>query len=124
MKKWIIILLIMALSGCGVKEDELPELIEVKFRTNPEEIKINEEVQLVATVVQGKEQVDDASKVQFELWKEGTSEDQHLKLSTKHQKDGIYIVKYTFEEPGKYYIISHTTARGLHVMPKNEFIVK
>ena len=31
--------------------------------------------------------------------------------------------EYTFDHDGVYYMYAHTTARGMHVMPKQQFIV-
>lgn len=38
-------------------------------------------------------------------------------------EDGIYVADYTFDHDGVYYMFAHTTARGMHVMPKQELIV-
>ena len=38
-------------------------------------------------------------------------------------KDGIYTASYTFEHDGVYYMFAHTTARGMHTMPKQKMIV-
>ena len=38
-------------------------------------------------------------------------------------EDGVYEAKYTFDHDGVYYMFAHTTARGLHVMPKQELTV-
>ncbi|WP_153127049.1 FixH family protein [Peribacillus tepidiphilus] len=125
MKKLLGLALIslFVLGGCS-QENEVPELIEVKFKTIPETIKVNEEVEVVATVTQGTERVEDADEVKFEIWKEGQTEEQHKKIEAKHTKNGEYKITYVFKETGKYYVISHTTARGMHNMPKNEVIVK
>jgi len=38
-------------------------------------------------------------------------------------EDGVYTAEYTFDHDGVYYMYAHTTARGMHVMPKQQFIV-
>ncbi|CAM4096727.1 hypothetical protein Gste01_02300 [Geobacillus stearothermophilus ATCC 7953] len=83
MKKLFALALIslFVLGGCS-QEKEAPELIEVKFKTIPENIKVNKEVELVATVTQGTEKVEDADEVTFEIWKEGQTKDQHKKIGS------------------------------------------
>lgn len=127
MKKFLFIMIaLVLLSGCGntasnSESEEVPELIEVQFKTTPEVVKANETVELIATVTQGNEKVKDADKVEFEIWKDGQEDSQHEKIEAKHQKEGQYVISYTFKEPGKYFIYSHTTARSYHSMPKNEY---
>lgn len=66
----------------------------------------------------------DAEEMQFEVWKEGQIDDQHEKVDGKiDEEEGIYFLNKTFAEPGKYYIIAHVTARGMHNMPKVEIEV-
>lgn len=120
----VVLISLFVLGGCSQEKEEASELIEVKFKTIPETIKVNKEVELVATVTQGTEKVEDADEVTFEIWKEGQTKDQHKKIEAKHAKNGEYKATYVFKETGKYYVISHTTARGMHNMPKNEVIVK
>ncbi|RFU62692.1 FixH family protein [Bacillus sp. V59.32b] len=125
---YVLLFLFLVLAGCGDKEKEqggdMPQVVEVQFNTDPKDIKSNETVKLMATVVQGKEKVTDADKVEFEIWKEGENENQHTKQKAKHEKNGIYAISYTFKEPGTYYVISHTTARRSHTMPQNKIQVK
>lgn len=115
------ILVLTIISGCS-KESELPELIEVKVEL-PSEIMINKEVEFQANVTQGKEQVNDADKVEFEIWKEGQSDEENNKIEAEINKDGNYYINETFKETGKYFVIAHVTARDMHTMPKVEFEV-
>lgn len=124
-----LLIVLLVLSGCGSTvsnngPEVIPELIDVQFKTNPEIVKANEVIELIATVSQRNEKVDDADKVEFEIWKEGQEESQHEKIEANYQQDGLYVISYIFEEPGKYFIYSHTTARSYHSMPKNEILVK
>nr|MBO2479925.1 hypothetical protein [Bacillota bacterium] len=91
--------------------------VEVEVLTEPETIKAGEEVRIMAKVTQGDELVDDAERVKFELWKDGQNEDEHVHMDGEPQGNGIYAITYTFEEPGTYYVIPHTDARGMHTMP-------
>ena len=115
------ILVLTIISGCS-KESELPELIEVKVEL-PSEIMINKEVEFQANVTQGKEQVNDADKVEFEIWKEGQSDEENNKIEAEINKDGNYYINETFKETGKYFVIAHVTARDMHTMPKVDFEV-
>ncbi|WP_442599014.1 FixH family protein [Neobacillus sp. D3-1R] len=130
MKKAIIavILLIGIMAGCASQNEqehqngsrESLEIIEVTIQT-PETINPNEEVTIKALVTQGNEKVDDANEVKFEVWKDGQEE--HEMLKGANEGKGIYSIKKTFTENGKYYVISHVTARSMHAMPKKEFVV-
>ena len=74
-----------------------------------------------AVVTQGKENVEDANKVEFEIRKSG--QETNEKIIGKHQGNGIYSINKTFQEAGDYSIIAHVTARDMHNMPKKEFTV-
>jgi hypothetical protein len=113
---------LFVLAGCSKDEklDELPEFVEVVIKT-PETINVNEEVVIEALVTQGDEKVEDAEKVEFELWK--SDQETHEKILGEHQGNGIYTIKKTFQEAGDYFVIAHVTARDMHNMPKKEFRV-
>lgn len=91
--------------------------VQVEVLTDPAEIKVGLEVRIMAKVTQGDELVDDAERVKFELWMEGQNEDEHVHMDGEHQGEGIYSITYTFDQPGTYYVIPHTDARGMHTMP-------
>lgn len=128
MKKTIIaiIFFIGILAGCATEKNQQNgnnqslEIIEVTIQT-PETINPNEEVTIKALVTQGKDKVDDANEVKFEVWKDG--QDEHEMLEAQNVGKGIYSTKKTFTENGKYYVISHVTARSMHSMPKKEMVV-
>ena len=131
MKKLLVLLIglaIAALVGCSGgndKEnasggDEPPKMIEVEILL-PDNIDPNVETEIKAHVTQGDENVEDANEVKFEVFKQG--EKDHEMLEAKHVGDGIYSVKKTFAEEGKYVVISHVTAREMHNMPKKDFVV-
>lgn len=124
-----LVAILLILVGCtnnteNENIDEVPELIEVTVETNPQVVKANEEVTIQAKITQGKDIVKDADDMKFEIWKEGQSDQEHVKVEGElNQKEGVYFVKKTFNEPGLYYVIAHVTARGLHNMPKVELQV-
>lgn len=91
--------------------------VQVEVLTEPTAIKTGEPVRIMAKVTQGDEPVEDAERVKFELWRDGQEEEEHVHMDGEHQGEGIYAMTYTFEEPGTYYVIPHTDARGMHTMP-------
>jgi hypothetical protein len=128
MKKFLFLVLIivsvLSISACNNnddKVDELPEFVEVVLTVNPEKGNANEPITFEAKVTQGDENVEDADKVTFEIWR--AKDEKHEKIEVKHAEDGIYRLEKPFAQEGTYYIISHVSARDMHNMPKKEFIV-
>ena len=129
MKKWFLSLLAVPvlLVGCNEEVDTndagsaMPQQIEVSILTE-KTLPVGEKVKLAAQVKQGKEFVEDAEEVKFEVWESGMRED-GVMLEGALTKDGTYEVDFTFDHDGVYYMYAHTTARGIHVMPKMELIV-
>lgn len=120
----------MMLAACGstnnnentnVNNDEKPSMVEVEIKF-PEAVEPNEEIKVEALVTQGEENVDDAHEVKFEIWKQGQEAD-HEMVEATNDGSGIYSITKTFEEEGFYYIVAHTTARDMHVMPRVELTV-
>ena len=101
--------------------DEVPSMVEVEIKL-PEKVEPNEEVKMEALVTQGEEKVDDAHEVKFEVWKQGQEAD-HEMVEATNDGSGIYSITKTFEEEGYYFVVAHTTARDMHVMPRVELIV-
>lgn len=127
LKKWIAIICLglLMLSGCGVsgqnnneEEAELPEIIEAVLAV-PEKADIGEEVPLTVTVSQGKEAVEDANEVKFEIWLEG-KKDGSVLVEAKHTEKGKYEAVYSFPENGLFHVQSHVTARDMHTMPTKQ----
>lgn len=127
---WFSLLSLMLLAACGSSNnnenksgnmDEVPSMVEVEIKL-PETIELNEEVKLEALVTQGDENVEDANEVTFEVWKQGQEAD-HEMLEANNDGEGIYSISKTFEEEGFYYVVAHTTARDMHVMPREEVTV-
>ncbi|MFJ8087658.1 FixH family protein [Lysinibacillus sp. NPDC095746] len=126
MKKWLLALVAVPalLVGCGEKKESaaLPEpevapIPEVEILT-PKEVAINETIDLAAQVVQGGKKVDNAV-VQFEVWESG-KRDQSQMIDGELEKDGVYKATTTFDHDGVYYMYAHTTANGVHTMPKQQ----
>ncbi|PZX04933.1 YtkA-like protein [Psychrobacillus insolitus] len=131
MKKTIaaLVMVTMTLVGCSDKQvtevnsqqEGTLEEVMVEFQT-PTELAVNEEVALSVKVTQGDEAVDDADSVEFEVWESGMRDASEM-IDGQLTEDGVYEAKYTFDHDGVYYMFAHTTARGLHVMPKQELTV-
>ncbi|KKB34710.1 hypothetical protein QY96_02902 [Bacillus thermotolerans] len=96
-------------------------MLEVEILV-PEKISLNQETILKVQVTQGKEYVEDAKEVKFELWKENQKKNSELLLA-EHQGNGIYSVNKTFDEKGTYHLQTHVTARSLHTMPTKKLVV-
>lgn len=128
MKKLIFIffsvLLVATMVACSNSKetsDEIPKMLNVDLTIHPEKGKVNQPIIFEAKVTQGSENVNDADKVIFEIWR--SKAEKHEKIQVKHAKNGVYSLKKIFDQEGTYYVISHVTARGMHNMPKKEFVI-
>lgn len=130
MKKWFYSLVAVPflLVGCGDDPEvetldtaEVPAIVDVHIQT-AEQLNAGETIQLAARVTQDEEAVNDAKEVKFEVWESGLRDEGEM-LDGELTEDGIYVADYTFDHDGVYYLFAHTTARGMHVMPKQELIV-
>ena len=129
MKKWFYSLVAVpfVLFGCGDEDvetldtAEVPAFVDVQIQT-AEQLSAGEAVQLAARVTQEEEAVNDAEEVKFEVWESGFRDDGEM-LDGQLTEDGLYVADYTFGHDGVYYMFAHTTARGMHVMPKQKLIV-
>ncbi|CAH0219078.1 hypothetical protein SRABI96_02365 [Peribacillus sp. Bi96] len=120
--------LLFMLAGC--QESEMPEDKEVNSAV-PESLeasivikgKLNpgKEVILETTVKQGSQLVNEADEVLLEVRKSG--QDKREMLEAKNTGSGMYQVMHTFDEQGKYIVVAHVTAKGLHVMPEKEVVI-
>ncbi|WP_342536005.1 FixH family protein [Sporosarcina sp. FSL K6-3508] len=127
MKRFVIFMLGVAMlavvAACGKEEDvptdaALPEPLEVEL-TVPEQAEANEPVTVSALVMQGNEEVEDATEVEFEIWEEGKKDDS-IHVESTNEKKGIYSAETTFEQDGIYHVQVHVTARGMHIMPEKQ----
>ena len=130
MKKLLFSLVALSalLIGCNSEDEkkatpeiEVQQVVKVEILT-PATLLVGEEIELAAHVTQGKENVDDADSVKFEVWESGKREEGKM-IDGEFVKDGVYKASYTFTHDGIYFLFAHTTARGLHVMPKQELTV-
>lgn len=111
------------LFGCGDEklQTDAPAIVEVDIQT-AELLSAGEPIQLAARITQGEEAVEDADEVKFEVWESGLRDEGEM-VYGELTEDGVYAAEYTFDHDGVYYMYAHTTARGLHVMPKQQLVV-
>ena len=85
----------MVLTGCGAEEARHTNHEETTFQEivvqiqTAEQLPVGEEVVLSAKVTQGEEAVDDADKVEFEVWESGMRDEGQMVEGTL-TKDGVY----------------------------------
>lgn len=131
----VLIFVVFLISGCGQKQetsssasdaeenvDVMPEPLNVELIL-PEKAAIGESIEIKAHVTQGKEIVDDAYEVVFEIWVEDDKDNSEMIDYTEYS-DGTYSIEKVFNEPGVYQVQSHVTARGMHIMPIKQVIVE
>jgi hypothetical protein len=118
------LILLSALASCNTNKNSSsgePKMLDVNLSVKPDTGKVGEPITFEAKVTQGNENVNDADDVVFEIWR--SKDPNHEKTTIRHPKKGIYQLQKSFQQEGTYYIISHVTARGMHNMPKKEFVV-
>ncbi|PGS48388.1 FixH family protein [Bacillus sp. AFS041924] len=118
----LVIASILITAGCSnetKKEPVVEKPVDVTILLPTADLNLNKEITIRAEVSQNNKAVSDADEVQFEIGK--TGEDSIAMLDANHGADGIYSAKYTFKDPGDYYVIAHVTARDQHSMPKKDF---
>ncbi|WP_164462238.1 FixH family protein [Bacillus sp. FJAT-42376] len=98
------------------KASDVPEMVEAKIIL-PAQIRKNVSQEYKVKITQGKEAVQDAHSVEFEIWKSGSKEQSEM-IKAEHSGKGIYTVSKSFKEDGIYYLQTHVTAHDMHVMPK------
>ncbi|ALS79288.1 hypothetical protein AUO94_11810 [Planococcus kocurii] len=117
----------LLLAACGTGEADSPgaapqiEEVKVAFNTDTQADPAKE-VLLSVTVTQGDKAVEDADEVVYEVWQSGDRSNSEM-IPAEHTEEGIYEAQTSFEEEGLYFMQAHTTARSLHVMPKQEITV-
>src|SRR5690625_2695113 len=122
----MIAFVLIILAACGDKDNSNNDLdglamLEVGFDV-PETLEVSETLVLEAVVTYGDEPVIDADEVEFEVWERGKRDEADW-LDSQNNEDGTYTAEVTFDADGIYEMYAHTTAEGLHTMPKREVIV-
>lgn len=115
-------LVLLVMTAClSQPEEEILPFLDVAVSIEPGDIDVKTPVTFSAKVSYGEEKVTDADKVIFEIWR--ANDETHEKIEVSHKENGVYSLDKTFEQEGTYYIIAHVTARSMHNMPKEEFVV-
>ncbi|MFC7392325.1 FixH family protein [Scopulibacillus cellulosilyticus] len=97
--------------------------LNVKILTSADAFKVNKEGKMEIKVTKGKESVNDAEEVKFEIWK-GNGQGTSKIYKGVNKGKGFYTLNYTFSRPGDYHVIAHVTAKDSHTMPEKIFHVK
>ncbi|KMY49955.1 FixH family protein [Peribacillus loiseleuriae] len=117
-------ILVCIMSGCKTTSStsqEKMQVIEADILL-PDVVLLNQEYIFKVHVTQGSSNVDDAKDVQFEIWNATNTQDSEM-LQAEFTGNGTYTVSKRFSKDGVYYVQTHVTARGLHVMPKKQLMV-
>ena len=110
------------ISGCNATSSSSQEKMQViDADIILPDVALNQECIFKVHVTQGSSNVDDAQDVQFEIWNATTQSSEMLQA--EFTGNGTYTVSKQFSKDGIYYVQTHVNARGLHVMPKKQFIV-
>lgn len=137
MKLWLrrgLIGLIMGMTLAGCSGDEHKgmnmsaagssmEPIKVELSWSPEEVTAGSKVSFKAVVTQEGKPVDDAKEVMFEIT-DAADKNKKIEIEGTSDGEGAYVGENTFEEAGKFTVISHVTARTQHSMPSKELTVQ
>ncbi|MFC9712157.1 FixH family protein [Paenibacillus sp. NPDC056933] len=142
--RWFMSLIILVLLtvGCSNQEQsqtgEMPEMIKVELMV-PEKVSLHKPVSLEVKLMQGGKPLIHADQVQFQIWNKldepqavspelGMMTAEKLEeqgaLKASEAGEGIYEVKYTFEEPGTYVVQAHVTHGAMHSMPRATVVAK
>lgn len=130
----VIFLFLLALTACGNHSHESHdqhnenlvkgslEPLNVTILTPVDAFQPKKEGVLKIKVTKGDEAVANATKVRFEIFKKGHKQESK-KFEAINKGNGIYALKHTFPQKGRYVVIAHVTARGSHTMPQKTLIV-
>ncbi len=122
----VVIIAIMALTACGSdnkKDTEEKTLEDLKVEFNLlQTAEVGQTVPLEANVTSNGDPITDAEEMTFEYWNVN-DEENTTNVESTNQEDGTYTAEVIFNEPGTYEIYAHTTAGGLHTMPKKSITI-
>lgn len=131
MKKYFygvfLVLLVLGLSACSkddserIDKDGELKWVEVDLKINPKQAQPNEPIKFTASVTYGGEVLTDINDFSFEVWR--SQDEKHETIEVEQVKDGVFELEKAFEREGTYYIFAHVTAKSMHNMPSEEFVV-
>nr|WP_027417177.1 FixH family protein [Aneurinibacillus terranovensis] len=95
----------------------------VSFSTTPASVQTGQPVKLIGTVKAGEKPVNDA-EMKMEIWRDGESRHEMFDTVPVPDQQGHYALTRTFNKAGTYYVMLHTNANHMHIMPTATFTVK
>lgn len=120
-----LLLLVVALGGCGTSSEPLPALdlnpYTITFEADPAAPAAGNPV-LLKVGVTGKEPLSKRSEISFEIKKSGS--DERVEVQAERKEEGRYEGKFTFKEAGKYSVTVHVITRSVHQVSNKELEVK
>jgi hypothetical protein len=97
---------------------------KVSLSFTPEAPKTGEPVHIHVLVTVDKQPVNDADRVQVEVWNAERSGVPHRMIGTKRTGNGVYTATVRLDQPGVYQVMYHVTANGSHVMNAQKLEVR
>jgi len=97
---------------------------KVSLSFTPATPKIGESIQIHVHVTVDKQPVNDADRVQVEVWNPARPGEHHRMIGTKRTGNGIYTAAVRLDQPGAYQVMYHVTANGAHVMNAQKLEVR
>jgi len=97
---------------------------EVSLSFSPATPKAGESIQIHVLVTVDKQPVNDADRVQVEVWNASRPGAPHRMIGTKRTGNGVYTAAVRLEQPGAYQVMYHVTANGSHVMNAQKLEVR
>ncbi|WP_017755140.1 FixH family protein [Calidifontibacillus oryziterrae] len=132
MRKFLLMILslsIILVAGCMPKQSQSLDdfaFPQVSFSLSSTEVNVGEPILFDCYVsIEGEATpIEDADRVEFEVWHESQEDGDHEDILIEHAGDGHYTLEKSFDMPGTYYIYYHVDAMGIHLMEKFDFVVK
>lgn len=97
---------------------------KVSLSFTPATPKTGEPVQIHVHVTVDKQPVNNADRVQVEVWNTVRSGAPHRMIGTKRTGNGVYTAVVRLDQPGAYQVMYHVTANGAHVMNAQKLEVR
>lgn len=93
--------------------------LDITFQSSPDHPGKNQPVELKSVITAEKKPFTNA-QVEYEVWKQG---EKHEMVKASHQANGIYTAAKNFPQDGKFHVIVHVTAPGIHQMISGSVVI-
>ena len=110
MRKWILLLAVLVLSGC---QAQAYEFLEVELTASSTELRVNEPFKLFVNVAYGEENIDDETIVEMEFIENYIST---ASVNPDALGDGEYELELQLMSPGEHIIIAHVSYEDYYEM--------